>query len=81
MTTCKEVSEIVSQSLDRDLGLHERVRLRLHLLICRGCARFNRQMQWLRDATKLATEAEQVAGPGLSTAARERIARRLDDRP
>lgn len=48
--TCREASELVSQGLDRELGLGERFALRLHLSICKGCTRFNRQMQLLRQA-------------------------------
>ncbi len=49
---CSEVSRLVSQGLDRRLGLGERVRLRLHLAICEGCANFKRQMDFLRLALK-----------------------------
>ena len=50
--TCKEATHLVSQGLDRDLGLMERVRLRLHLLICDGCSNFSRQVRFLRDAVR-----------------------------
>ena len=48
--SCKEVSHLVSQGLDRRLGFGERVRLRVHLAICDGCANFKRQMEFLRKA-------------------------------
>ena len=50
--SCKEVSHLVSQGLDRRLGFGERLRLRLHLAICDGCANFKRQMDFLRAAMK-----------------------------
>jgi len=50
MMTCKEVSHLVSQGLDRKLGFAERVALRLHLAICDGCTNFNKQMAFLRRA-------------------------------
>jgi len=50
MLTCKEVSRLVSQGLDRRLGLGERVKLRLHLAICDGCRNFRRQLDFLREA-------------------------------
>ena len=57
--TCKEVSRLVSQGLDRRLGWFERVRLRLHLAICDGCANFSRQTQFLRKAvSKLAEHSK-----------------------
>ncbi len=55
---CKEVSRLVSQGLDRRLGFAARVRLRMHLAICEGCANFSRQMAFLRKAmAKLAEQS------------------------
>jgi len=50
MLTCKEATRLVSEGLDRRLGVAERVRLRLHLLVCDGCAAFSRQAAFLRRA-------------------------------
>ncbi|HEX9397464.1 MAG TPA: zf-HC2 domain-containing protein [Burkholderiales bacterium] len=50
MLTCKEVSRLASQGLDRRLGLGERARLRLHLAICDGCRNFRKQLAFLRQA-------------------------------
>lgn len=49
---CSEVSRLVSQGLDRELGFGERVRLRVHLAICDGCTNFKRQMDFLRLAMR-----------------------------
>ena len=48
MLTCKEATRLVSQGLERRLGLAERLALRLHLLICDGCTNFNKQVAFLR---------------------------------
>jgi hypothetical protein len=50
LLSCKEVSQLVSQGLDRRLGWLERTRLRLHLAICDGCTNFARQLDFLRTA-------------------------------
>ena len=50
MLTCKEVSRLVSQGLDRRLGFGERIALRVHLMICTGCTNFSRQVAFLRKA-------------------------------
>ena len=55
MLTCKEVSRLVSQGLDRRLGFAQRVRLRVHLAVCDGCTNFSRQMQLLRKAVQRLT--------------------------
>jgi hypothetical protein len=52
MLSCKEVTRLVSQGLDRRLGFGERLRLRVHLLICDGCSNFTRQMAFLRRAVQ-----------------------------
>jgi hypothetical protein len=50
--TCKEAHRLVAEQLDRELPLGERLRVRLHLFACTSCTRFNRQMQFLREAMK-----------------------------
>lgn len=50
MINCKEATVLMSRSMDRRLPLGERLLLRLHLLICSGCANAGRQMQLLRRA-------------------------------
>ena len=50
LLNCKEATRLVSQGLDRRLGLAERLALRLHLLICDGCTNFSRQVAFLRRA-------------------------------
>lgn len=48
--TCKEVHRLTSESLDRDLTMIERVRVRLHLVVCEACTNFTAQMQLIRRA-------------------------------
>lgn len=50
--TCREVHRLVSEGMDRDLTLVERTRMRLHLMVCGACTRFNRQMDTLRRAMR-----------------------------
>ena len=48
MLTCKEVSNLVSQSLDRRLSLIEWAGLRMHFFLCEGCRHFREQMKFIR---------------------------------
>jgi Putative zinc-finger len=48
--TCKEAYALISQQFDRELPLAERVALRLHLLACRACPTFDRQMRLMDSA-------------------------------
>jgi len=50
--TCKEVHRLVSEGMDRDLSLIERMRMRLHLMVCDACTNFNGQMALLRKAMR-----------------------------
>jgi hypothetical protein len=50
--TCKEAHRLVSEDLDRDLPLGERLRVRMHLLACTSCSHFRDQMQFLRKAMR-----------------------------
>ena len=52
MLSCKEVTRLVSQGLDRRLGFGERVRLRVHLALCDGCTNFKKQTAFLREAVR-----------------------------
>ncbi len=79
MLSCKEVSYLVSESLDRKLPLWQRIQVRLHLLMCRFCSRFRKQVLFLRDTARhyLMAVEETETGPGLSPEARDRIKRSL----
>jgi predicted anti-sigma-YlaC factor YlaD len=56
--TCKEAHRLVSEGLDRDLGIVERVRIRMHLTVCDACTNFNGQMILLRQAMHKLTVSE-----------------------
>jgi hypothetical protein len=49
---CKEASRLISQQLDRPLPLGRRIVLRLHVLMCYACRRFQRQTAFLREAMR-----------------------------
>jgi hypothetical protein len=50
MLSCKDISKLLSDRLDRRLGLMQRLQLRMHLLMCSGCARVERHLGFLREA-------------------------------
>jgi len=75
MFNCKEVSEKVSLSMDAALPIHHRMMITMHLLMCKYCNRFRKQLMILRKAVRLEKLPEDEPGqPGsLSKATRERI--------
>ena len=52
MLSCKEATRLMSQALERQLTLSERISLRLHQMICVGCRRVEGQFRFLRDASR-----------------------------
>jgi Putative zinc-finger len=57
MLDCKQTSQLISQSLDRNLTLRERFALRLHLFVCNKCKQFRQHLQTLRVALKQMTSS------------------------
>ena len=61
--------------MDRKLPFHERMFIRFHILMCKYCSRFRRQLLLLRELSrsdKIDRISQDIAA-GLSLGARERI--------
>lgn len=63
MLSCKEVTRLLSDSQERTLHLNERVKMRMHLMMCAGCRNFERQMTVIRNAMRALTRQERVPDP------------------
>jgi len=50
MKQCRDITRLVSESLDRKLSWLERLQVRVHLSFCVGCTRFATQLHFLRRA-------------------------------
>lgn len=48
MINCHQATALMSQAQERELDWGERVSLRMHTLMCRGCRQFGLQMDTLR---------------------------------
>jgi len=68
---------VMSESLERQLGLLERTKLRLHLLVCAWCARYLRQIKLLRQAVSERGADDNVNPLRLTDEARQRISESL----
>jgi hypothetical protein len=84
MLRCREVSQLVSESMERKLPFRQRMQVWMHLAMCRLCAGFARQIRLLRivarqhaDRVPDSTSWHEV---GLSLQARERIKTALRNR-
>lgn len=79
MLSCRDVSQLVSESMDRKLSLSQNIEITMHLFMCKFCSRFKKQVLSIRQACRdhadlIGEGAEQGA---LCTEAKERIRRLL----
>jgi len=79
LPTCQQTVEKISQSMERQLSLRERIDLKLHLWICAWCQWYREHLQIIHKTARAKAEEppERISGTGLSPEARERIRRRL----
>ena len=76
--SCRQVSRLQSEAIDRKLSFPQRLGLRLHLLLCKWCRRYGKQVRFLRDAAH--EHPENMVEPlpcKMTDEARERIKQRL----
>ncbi len=76
MLTCREVTKLVSESMDGSLPWRKRIGIRIHFMMCVSCARYRRQMLLIRELIRdYLSEAESAndAGDRLSPEARRRM--------
>jgi hypothetical protein len=81
MFKCKEVTRMVSESLDRKLPLYQRIGVRIHLLMCKFCSRFKKQLLFLRETIRLHVERgnDTELSTKLPPEARERIRKSIQN--
>jgi hypothetical protein len=52
MYSCEQASKLASQAMEEPLGRLQRVQLSLHLMLCRHCKNFSRQIEFLRRTSR-----------------------------
>jgi hypothetical protein len=79
MFNCNEVSQKVSESMDRVLPFHQQMMIRIHLLFCKYCARFRHQLLLIRKAIRNEEDSDEELGTSDSSFSepRERIKQTL----
>lgn len=77
MLNCREATQLISKSFDGSLPLSERLAVRIHLLVCRACTRYQAHLRFLtglvRDRMRVLNGGESITGLGMPPADRERI--------
>jgi hypothetical protein len=65
MLSCKDVTRLLSESMDASLPIGKRIGVRLHLFICKFCLRYKRQLLLIRETARRLAAIEDT--PGLPT--------------
>jgi hypothetical protein len=76
MPNCREAIRLQSDALDRPLSFWHRAGLRVHLLLCKWCRRYGRQIAFLRTIAQGSAHGHQPEET-LPGEARERIKKNL----
>lgn len=80
MLNCRQVTRLVSQSMDTRLAWYQRLGVRIHLLYCVWCRRYAAQLRFLRKAVKsLAADSTKAPALQLSGEAKEQMRGRLEE--
>ncbi len=69
MLTCREVTALCSQELERRLGIREQVSLHSHLIMCSGCTNFRQQMKTLRQIMRAYSDGRSVSEDNIDPSA------------
>jgi hypothetical protein len=57
MYSCEQAAKLSSRAMEQPLGSWERMLLKAHLMMCRRCTNFTRQIKFLRRASRKIPEA------------------------
>ncbi len=74
MLSCRRMTRLISEALDRPLSWLQRLEVGIHLSGCSPCRRFRRAVRWLHEALPAAP-----CDANLSSQARDRIRRALEE--
>ena len=58
MLTCRQSTRLMSEEHERELSPRERMELRMHALLCKGCRNYRKQIAFIRRAAKSVREGE-----------------------
>ena len=77
-SSCKTAARLQSEALDHKLTWRQQLGLRIHLLLCKWCSRYGKQIAFVHNAVHSHSDEVTSAIPQhLSDEARERIRKQL----
>ena len=75
--TCDVTTQMISESLDHKISLRKRLKIRLHVMFCKLCRRYQRQVKTMHTLFELRLQGEEEntlpKGSTLTSEARDRI--------
>ena len=81
MPSCRDISQLISNGMDRNLPLRKRLSIRLHVSMCGLCRRYEKQLHLLRAGVGHYADPEANAvEKSLSPEAKEKLGKALADR-
>ena len=77
---CRDITRLLSESMERRLPLRTRLLIRLHFTICVWCRRYDAQLKFLRKySSEFAGKGCEQGGETLPSSARERLKKALKE--
>lgn len=77
MLNCRHASQLASRAMDEKLPFWKSLSLKIHLLLCRSCNNFSKQLDFLR---KISRHGIDIPDFQLTDEAKHRIAATLSDK-
>ena len=77
--SCKKITGMISESMDRNLPLYQRMGIRFHLMMCALCRRYEQQLLFIRSVLRRNGGTDDIDCQSLPADARKRIAKKLTD--
>jgi hypothetical protein len=77
--SCKKITGMISESMDRKLPFYQRMGIRFHLMMCALCRRYEQQLLFIRSVLRRNGETDDRDCQSLPADARERIEKKLTD--
>lgn len=77
--SCKDISALISQSMDSRLPLRKRLAIRMHVAMCSLCRRYEKQLRMIRRGLHYyANPDENAVAESLSAEAKARLQQALE---
>lgn len=73
MFNCRQIARLVSASMDRKLPPSRRIGVRIHLLMCRHCARYSKQLHLMRRLIRSRASDAKYSSITMDEQAKERL--------